>query len=414
MTLLLIIIFSFFWLLLLFYSILTIAGVYYRLKKRPAPIIESWPSVSILIPAHNEGLVLEDTLKAMQRLTYPGRLEVFVLNDNSTDTTAETAQQFADAFQRMHHIPVPAAVHEPKGKSRVLNYGLRLIDTDYFLVYDADNQPEEHAVTRLMEQALAHPDAAGAVGYVRTANAGQNWLTRMIALEFQVFQLLMQCGRWQLFRIGSLAGTNMLLKKDVLDAAGGYDLYALAEDAELTIRLTSAGWTLPVVPEAVTWEQEPETLKALIKQRTRWLIGNLYLLEKIFRDKAMWKSRSFHHAFQHVSMYFAFAVLLLVSHVCFIISLTGLAAPMFAAPILMFWFMSYMVYTMQLLSTVVLDQNVSPKKVITVAVMYFTYAQLFILLLLRSGGIYLWKRMLLRQTIGWDKTARYKGRSRAV
>lgn len=57
-------------------------------------------------------------------------------------------------------------------------------------------------------------------------------------------------------------------------------MYAIAEDAELTLRITQKGYLLPIVPESVTWEQEPEHLKILIKQRTRWLQGNLYILEK--------------------------------------------------------------------------------------------------------------------------------------
>lgn len=60
----------------------------------------------------------------------------------------------------------------------------------------------------------------------------------MISLEFQIFQLLMQSGRWLLFQTGSLTGTNMLLRRSALEELGGYDPYAIAEDAELTLRIT--------------------------------------------------------------------------------------------------------------------------------------------------------------------------------
>ena len=60
----------------------------------------------------------------------------------------------------------------------------------------------------------------------------------MISLEFQIFQLLMQSGRWLLFQTGSLTGTNMLLRRAALEELGGYDPYAIAEDAELTLRIT--------------------------------------------------------------------------------------------------------------------------------------------------------------------------------
>src|SRR5690606_24851038 len=136
-------------------------------------------------------------------------------------------------------------------------------------------------------------NAAGAVGYVKTKNEDTNTLTRMIALEFQVFQLLMQCGRWAIFKLGSLAGTNMLLRRSVLEELGGYDVLALAEDAELTVRLTAKGYLLPVVPTSRTWEQEPEQIKTFIKQRTRWLTGNIYLLEKSLLDLTHWRGKTF-------------------------------------------------------------------------------------------------------------------------
>ncbi|MDF2930512.1 MAG: family 2 glycosyl transferase [Anaerospora sp.] len=104
----------FFWLLLGYYSILTVAGILYRVEKRSSPTLPSYPSVSIFIPAYNEGIVLASTLDAMIKLEYPGELTVYVLNDNSQDNSAEIAQFYADLFPRIRHILVPPGT--PKGK----------------------------------------------------------------------------------------------------------------------------------------------------------------------------------------------------------------------------------------------------------------------------------------------------------
>ncbi|WLV24104.1 glycosyltransferase [Aciduricibacillus chroicocephali] len=407
MTSLLFIIMLFFWLLLIFYSWMTISGVWFRLRKKERKQLEHYPSVALLIPAHNEGVVIAKTLSAMARLEYPGKLDVYLLNDNSQDETGEIAAQFAEIFSHIHHIKVPPG--EPKGKSRVLNYGLSISESDYFIVYDADNEPEPDALRLLVETAETTENAAGAVGYVKTKNVATNTLTRMIALEFQVFQLLMQCGRWAAFKLGSLAGTNMLLRRSVLEDAGGYDPYALAEDAELTIRLTAAGLRLPVVPESHTWEQEPENLKIFIKQRTRWLIGNIYLLEKSFHDLSHWRGRTFILSVQHVLTYLIFILLLLFSDVFFIMSLLGYTLPEMKAPLLILWFMSYIVYTTQLLSAIVVDRNVSFTNIIFVLIMYFTYAQIFVIMLVRAFYIYI-KSRIQNKTIGWDKTQRFKSK----
>ncbi|MFL0365623.1 glycosyltransferase [Pseudobacillus sp. 179-B 2D1 NHS] len=398
---------TFFWLLLMFYSALTIAGVWYRLTFKPLKKLAKYPSVAVLIPAHNEGVVINQTLRAMARLRYPGQMDVYLLDDNSTDNTGTIAQEFSKLFSHIHYIPVPLG--EPKGKSRVLNYGLSISHSDYFIVYDADNEPEPDALVKLVEAAKNTPKAAGAVGYVKTKNIYVNSLTRMIGLEFQVFQLLMQCGRWTLFKLGSLAGTNMLLKRVILKEVGGYDAYALAEDAELTIRITAAGYRLPVVPSSKTWEQEPEKIKTFIKQRTRWLIGNIYLLEKSFHDLSHWKGRTFILSMQHLLTYLIFVLLLLFSDIFFIMSVSGYTPPDMKAPLLILWFMSYIVYTSQLLSALVVDRNVSFMNVLFVLIMYFTYAQLFIILLTRSFAMYIWSR-IRKKTIGWDKTARFKNK----
>lgn len=399
---------TFFWLLLIFYSVLTLSGVWYRITFRKPKKLEVYPSVALLIPAHNEGIVLEDTLRAMARLEYKGKLDIYVLDDNSQDNTAEIAQEFSEVFSRIHYIPVP--VSDPSGKSRVLNYGLSISSSDYFIVYDADNEPETDALQLLVEVAEQTKKAAGAVGYVKTKNAHVNTLTRMIGLEFQVFQLLMQCGRWKFLGLGSLAGTNMLLRRSVLEELGGYDVHALAEDAELTVRLSAKGYVLPVVPTSRTWEQEPELLKTFIKQRTRWLTGNIYLLEKSFKDITHWKGKTFFLSLQHVLTYLLFVIVLLFSDVFFIMSVFGMELPNMNAPLLMLWFMSYIVYTAQLLSALVVDKNVSLKNVLFIFIMYFTYAQLFIILLIRSFSVYLWSR-IRGETIAWDKTKRFKGGS---
>lgn len=396
---------SFFWFLLLFYSIMTISGLWYRLRYKHPHSLEYYPSVDVLIPAHNEGVVIENTLRAMMRLEYPGSLKVFLLNDNSTDDTAKIAKEFSSLFSRIHYVSVPKG--EPKGKSRVLNYGLSITDSKYFIVYDADNQPEPEAVKKLVEVAETTNKAAGAVGYVKTQNAETNSLTRMISLEFQVFQLLMQCGRWALFKLGSLAGTNMLLRRSVIEEVGGYDAFALAEDAELTVRITVMGYLLPVVPVARTWEQEPENVKIFIKQRVRWLIGNLYMLEKSLHDLSHWKKKTFILTLQHLLTYFVFLVMLLFSDTFFIASLLGMEVPHMDAPLLLLWFMSYIIYTSQLLSAIVIDHNITPKNVLFIIIMYFTYAQLFVILLTRSAYLYILNR-IKGQTIAWDKTKRFK------
>lgn len=405
MKLLLFVVILFFGLLLTYYSILTIAGIYFRQNKQISTRLNSYPSVALLIPAHNEGVVIHDTLEAMLKLSYPGKLDIYLLDDQSTDDTADIGRVFSSVFKNCHYIQVPDG--KPKGKSRVLNYGLSITKSDYFIIYDADNQPNTDSLKLLVEAAEQTPNAAGAIGYVRTINQEKNLLTRMISIEFQVFQLLMQCGRWALFKTGSLPGTNMLLKRSVIEEVGGYDPYALAEDAELTIRITARNYLLPVVPEAETWEQEPENLKAFIKQRTRWLIGNLYLLEKLFHDPTFWRGKALYHTGQHLLTYFFFVIMLLFSNTWFVLSLIGMNMPVLTQPLIMIWFLSYMIFSFQVIGSMIFNKNTSATNLFVGMIMYFTYSQLFLILLFRASYSYAISR-IRGKTIAWDKTKRFK------
>jgi cellulose synthase/poly-beta-1,6-N-acetylglucosamine synthase-like glycosyltransferase len=395
---------SVFSIVLLYYSVLTVFGLYYRLKRKKRMVLDRYPSVDVLIPAHNEGKVIGKTLEAMVKLQYPGKLNIYVLNDNSEDDTGVIADAFAERFKHIHHIRVPQGF--PKGKSRVLNYGLEISDSEYFAVYDADNQPEPQALTLLVEAAETTAGAVGAVGYVRTVNEQKNWLTRMISLEFQVFQLLMQAGRWLLFRTGSLTGTNMLVKRSVIEEVGNYDVYALAEDAELTLRITRAGGLLPIVPESVTWEQEPEKLNVLIRQRTRWLQGNLYVLEKMFSSFDYYKGRMLVHTLQQLLVYVIFLMFLIISDCLFILGIFGYVSLTMELPMWMIWYVSYLVYTVQLFSAQAAEKTFSPLNLFIGFILYFTYAQLFIVLFFRSLFYYL-KAKRRNAVISWEKTIRF-------
>lgn len=392
-----------FWSILLYYSVLIITGILHRKNKERLDPLEMYPSLDIFIPSHNEGVVMVHTLTAMAKLEYPGDMQIYVLNDNSQDETGQIAEQFAAKYSHIHHIEVPDS-DEPKGKSRVLNYGLSISNGEYFIVYDADNQPNPDAAVRLMEITIRTQNACGAVGCVRTLNAQANWLTRFIAIEFKVFQLMMQSGRYFLHEIGSLPGTNMLLKRSILMDLGGYDPYALAEDGELTIRLASKGYIIAVDPHSQTWEQEPQTLKALIKQRTRWLQGNLYVMGKFFKEPTWWTRQCIIHLIYYLTVYVIFTGLLLVTNVVFILGLLGFVHIDSNVPYFFLWVCTYLIYTGQLVCALWYDKKITIKYLISAFLMYFSYAQLFILLLGRASWLVLQDKK--KGTVSWDKTER--------
>src|SRR4030095_7647539 len=124
------------------------------------------PCISLLIPAHNESLVLERTLSAMMSLEYPpDRLEVILINDASTDNTGEIGARWAAMHSHLRVVSVPAR-DRTGGKSAALNYGLKLARFQNIAVYDADNRPEPRALLHLGAQLAANQKGGAVIGTV--------------------------------------------------------------------------------------------------------------------------------------------------------------------------------------------------------------------------------------------------------
>lgn len=342
----------------------------------------------------------------MSELKYPGRLDIYLLDDSSKDATPQIGEFFSAAYKNIHYIKVPEGF--PKGKSRVLNYGASLSDSKYVCVYDADNQPEPYAVKLLVEAAEQNKKSCGAVGYVKTINFYKNILTRMIALEFSVFQMIMQCGRWQLFNLGTYTGTNMLVLRSALSEVGYWDVDAIAEDSDLSMSLSAKGYQCPVVPQSITWEQEPEKFSVWFKQRSRWMMGNMYIISKAFRTPEWRRGKVLVHTIQILTVYILFVGLLLLSHTLFILAILGqISMQGVYVPTLYLWYLSWFVYLIMLVSAQFLDGHTSIGNVLVSFAMYLTYAQVWVVLLLKSLINLIFNKNNKNTGPVWDKTVRF-------
>ena len=300
------------WFMLMYQFVLAFAGyLYSRESSRERKKIDQnpvdLPALSILIPAHNEEMVIEKTIRTLLASDYPReKIEIIVFNDGSTDGTAAILDRLAGEFPNVRPVHIPPG-EGGKGKAAVLNRGLKLARTPWIAIYDADNQPQPSALRYLASQFALDPTLGAALGKFRTLNRRRNWLTRFINIESLAFQWIVQAGRWKLLKVATLPGTNFIARKDVLEEVGGWDEQALTEDAELSLRILEAGYRIKFVPYAVTWEQEPETLGVWFKQRTRWARGNFYLMRKFLTGIKTAKNKALAmEVFYFLCLYYVF------------------------------------------------------------------------------------------------------------
>ena len=273
------------WGILVVNVILTIAGYINYLQKvrRPAPELPAEvPFVSIMVPAHNEGIVIVKTLQSLLNFDYPhDRYEIIVINDNSDDNSAELLARVQALYPHRHLVVINTdKVTGGKGKSNALNIGLKKARGSIISIYDADNTPQASALRYLVAELLGDPKLAAVIGKFRTRNKNASLLTRFINIETLSFQWMAQAGREKLFKLCTIPGTNYVIRRDILEKIGGWDVKALAEDTEISFRIYRMGYRIRFQPLAVTWEQEPQTLDVWFHQRTRWVKGNIYVILK--------------------------------------------------------------------------------------------------------------------------------------
>lgn len=402
------------WYMLFYHAFLMIGGFLHLLKdgkfKKGLKIsLGSFPKVSILIPAHNEEVVIEDTIKSMIQLNYPkDKLEVIVINDNSSDLTGAIIDSYSKRYpfiKAVHTKPPNAG----KGKSGALNQGLKHSTGEIIAVYDADNTPEPNAILYLVLGLCNDKNAGAIVGKFRVVNANQNILTRLINIETLTFQWLAQAGRWFWFKMTTIPGTNFAIRRTILEELGGWDEKALSEDTELSIRVYNLGYYIRFFPSAITWEQEPENLKVWWKQRTRWARGNLYVIFKyLFGLNKLVNKKVFIDLFYFLFTYFLFFGGVLLSHIIFVVNFIvdlKLSIGMVSYVLLITGFLLFVSEVCLALS---MERNqLTIKNFWTVVFMYLTYSQMWIFLVIYSSFLEM-KRIVLRQEVKWYKTQRFK------
>jgi len=400
------------WFMIAYQLVLTVAGFFHvvrsaREKRAVDAMAFDFPRVAVLIPAHNEGQVMRHTLEAMVAFDYPAdRYEVIVVNDGSSDDTGAIVESFAARDVRVRLVNVPPG-EGGRGKSRALNIGLAHTDAAFVAVYDADNTPEPPALRYLMAQLLLHPELGAVLGKFRTVNKDRNLLTRFINVETLSFQSIVQAGRWQLFHVSTLPGTNFVIRRELIEALGGWDENAITEDSEMSIRVYMEGYRIKVIPYAVTHEQEPETWRVWFRQRTRWVRGNNYVATKFVRKIPQFKSRRLAIEVLYLaSLYYVFFVAIVVSDILFFLALAGLVAIPLPGPYTAVWLLAFLLFIMEILLALSYDNEDSLGKIALVVLAYFTYCQLWIVVVARA----LWLDFVKRERQTWVKTVRFESK----
>ena len=403
------------WFMMMLNVALSIGGyIYiYRCNKTDGriPLPENeYPMVSILVPAHNEALVVQRTVRALLNFDYPDdKFEIIVINDNSSDDTESILSDLAAEFPANRLICISTdKVVGGTGKSNALNIGFSVAKGSVIAIYDADNTPEPKALRLLVENLIADPKAGAVIGKFRTRNRNASILSRWVNIETLSHQCMNQAGRFYFFKLCTIPGTNYVIRRSIIEEVGGWDVKALSEDTEISFRIYRMGYYIKLLPQAVTWEQEPHLLHIWFRQRVRWAKGNIYVMLKNFKytfDRKAGPMRL--DALYYALTYSIMLSSLVMSDMIFLGGVLGQVQVRLGGFSTTLWGMAILVFVADVMLTLSLERNeFTLESLGLVAMMLFTYAKLWVFVVVKA----MWDLVmdaLFKREVKWDKTVRY-------
>ncbi|NMO34311.1 glycosyltransferase [Streptomyces sp. GMY01] len=227
--------------------------------------------VSVIVPAYNEKECIASTLRSLAASTHP--IEIIVVDDGSTDGTAEIAESLG--------LPnVRVLRQQNAGKPAALNNGVRNARHDIVVMMDGDTVFEPDTVRQLV-QPFADPRVGAVAGNAKVGNRD----TVIGAWQHIEYVMGFNLDRRMYDLLGcmpTIPGAIGAFRRDAVLQVGGMSEDTLAEDTDITIALHRAGWRVVYQEHARAWTEAPGSLGQLWSQRYRWSYGTM---------QALWKHR---------------------------------------------------------------------------------------------------------------------------
>ncbi len=247
-------------------------------KNRSCPAVQMTNRFAVLVPAHNESVVLGYLLDSLKQQDYPKEAyQVFVIADNCQDDTAAIAEQKgAVALRRFNEerIGKPHAIEWALDQLLILNY-----QYDAVVIFDADNLVSPNFL-RLANDSL-NSGAEVFQGSIETKNVDDSWVSISIYITYAAANRIYQKGRYLMGLGATLCGTGMGFSKRILSQLG-WNQTSLTEDREFTLKLLLGGVKVAWMEEAFIYDEKPIAPKQAVRQQSRWASGLKMDFNKVF------------------------------------------------------------------------------------------------------------------------------------
>lgn len=338
------------------------------------------PMITIMVPAHNEEVVIEETLTYLFENINYDNYEVLVTNDGSTDDTADIIKRLQEKYPRLRTINII----KNKGKAHAFNIGMHFAKGEYILSNDADTIPEPDALMKYMNFFVHSRDMnTSAVTANMDVQNRTTLLGKSQTVEFSSIVGVIKRSQTSVNdSMYAYSGANTLYKKDFLIDVGGFRQDRATEDISIAWDHQTIGAIPRFAPNIVFHMNVPETIGELYKQRCRWAQGGtevwLTNLKKFLFHPI--KRRYQMSMFVDSSLSIIWSFFFMITSVIYLITIIWLALNgnyerLFHAFMISFIFVTFeiMAGCLQLITALVLDHHGAKLKYAFFAPLYMLF-----------------------------------------
>lgn len=219
--------------------------------------------VTVVIPAYNATGTIGDCLESLARQSFPrDEIEVFIVDDGSTDGTPEYVERYAQAWGAdQPRLRVIRQVHQ--GPAAARNLGATAAQGDFLLFTDADCVPHIDWIKEMVAP-FRFPEIAAVKGAYKTKQ--KSLVARFAQAEFDARYRLLAAAQYVDVVFSYSAG----FRREVFRTVGGFDTsfpVADNEDTDLSYRVATSGHRIKFNPAAIVYHRHPATLRQYLRKK---------------------------------------------------------------------------------------------------------------------------------------------------
>lgn len=249
------------------------------------PDLSEAPGVTFIVPCHNEGPNVRETVGALLNQKYP-IFEIIAINDASTDNTGQLLDELAALTEKLRVIHF----EKNQGKAMGLRLGALAARHEYLICIDGDAILERNASQWLMSHFMKSPRVGAVTGNPRVRNS-TTLLGKIQIGEFSSIVGLIKRAQRIYGKVFTVSGVVAAFRRSALHDVGYWALDMVTEDIDISWSLQLNKWDVRYEPNALCFILMPETVKGLWRQRLRWAQGGIEVLMRHFRHLASWRNR---------------------------------------------------------------------------------------------------------------------------